>query len=449
LAGEVFPDGFVWGAATAAYQIEGAVREDGRGSSVWDVFAHTPGKVVNGDTGDIAADHYHRWRDDIGLMRDIALKHYRFSLSWPRILPEGTGRIESKGLDFYDRLIEGLLESGIEPWVTLHHWDLPSALYGKGGWLSRDTCDAFAEFTDIATRRYGDRVRHWITINEPWCIAFLGYGLGIHAPGHRNFQEALQVVHHLLLAHGMAMPVIRANVPESVAGICLNPSPQYPYGDSQEDLDAARRSDGFRNRIWFDPLAGRGYPEDVVDFAGALWPEVGSDDLSIIAAPTDFMGINFYNPDYVESSNDAPMFYRGVQPPNLPRTDMGWIIEPSGLTDLVTRIQTDYGDVWKSQYVFENGAAYIDTLVDGQVDDRKRARYIHDHLSALYRAIEAGVPVDGYFVWSLMDNFEWAEGYTRRFGVIYVDYPTQERIVKHSGRWYAEVMSGNELIAPG
>lgn len=448
MAGEVFPDGFIWGAATAAYQIEGAVREGGRGASVWDVFAHTPGKVVNGDTGDIADDHYHRWREDIGLMRDIALKHYRFSLSWPRILPEGTGRIEPRGLDFYDRLIEGLLESGIEPWVTIHHWDLPSALYDKGGWLTRDTCDAFAEFTDVVTRRYGDRVTKWITINEPWCIAFLGYGLGIHAPGHRNFGEALQVTHHLLLAHGMAMPVIRANVPEATAGICLNPSPQYPYGDSQEDLEAAQRSDGFRNRIWFDPLAGRGYPEDVVDFAGGLWPEVGANDLEIIASPTDFMGINFYNPDYVEASNDAPMYYRVAQPANLPRTDMGWIIEPSGLTDLVTRIQADYGDAWKRQYIFENGAAYKDTVVDGQVDDRKRARYIHDHLAALHRAIGAGVPVEGYFVWSLLDNFEWAQGFARRFGVIYVDYATQERIIKHSGRWYAEVMSGNELVAP-
>lgn len=448
MAGEVFPDGFIWGAATAAYQIEGAAREDGRGSSIWDAFSQTPGKVRNGDTGTIACDHYHRWPDDIGLMRDITLPHYRFSLAWPRILPDGTGRVEQKGLDFYDRLIEGLLERGIEPWVTIHHWDLPSALYDKGGWVGRDTCDAFAEFTDLVTRRYGDRVQRWITINEPWCIAFLGYALGIHAPGHRNLKETLQVAHHVLLAHGLAMPVIRANAPGAEAGIGLNPAPIYPAGDSQEDLDAATRMDGIRNRIWLDPLAGGGYPEDIVDLFGANWPEVGASDLNAIAAPADFIGVNFYNPDYVEASNDAPFYARGVQPPNLPRTDMGWIIEPPALTDIVTRIHTDYGDVWKKQYIFENGAAYDDFLVDGQVDDRKRTRYIHDHLAALHKAIDAGVPVEGYFVWSLMDNFEWAEGYTRRFGMIYVDYETQERVIKRSGRWYAEVVSRNELIAP-
>jgi beta-glucosidase len=448
LAGEVFPDGFVWGAATASYQIEGAVREDGRGSSIWDVFSQTPGKVVNGDTGDIACDHYHRWRDDIGLMRDIALPNYRFSLAWPRILPEGTGRIESKGLDFYDRLIEGLLERGIEPWVTLHHWDLPSALYDQGGWVSRDTCDAFAEFTDVVTRRYGDRVTHWITLNEPWCSAFLGYVYGIHAPGHRDLKEGLQVMHHLLLAHGLAMPVIRANVPEAEAGICLNPTTFYPYGDSQEDLNAAQREDGLRNRVWLDPLAGRGYPDDMVDLFRSIWPEIGQRDMEIIASPTDFMGVNFYNPDYVESGPEPPLYSRGVKPPNLPRTAMDWIIEPSGLTDTVTRINTDYGDVWKAQYIFENGAAFDDWLLHGEVDDRKRALYIHDHLAALHKAIDDGVPVKGYFVWSLMDNFEWAEGYSRRFGIIYVDYKTQERTIKRSGRWYAEVVSGNELVAP-
>lgn len=449
MAGEVFPDTFVWGAATASYQIEGAVREDGRGSSIWDVFSHTPGKILDGQTGDIACDHYHRWQEDIGLMRDIALPNYRFSLAWPRILPEGIGRVEPKGLDFYDRLIEGLLESGIEPWVTLYHWDLPSALYDKGGWLSRDTCDAFADYTDLVTRRYGDRVRHWITINEPWCVAFLGYLEGMHAPGHRNLSEALQVVHHTLLAHGMAVPVIRANVPEAECGIGLNPAPIYPYGDSQEDLEAARRGDGIRNRIWFDPLAGRGYPEDIVDYFGASWPKIAADDLAIIAAPTDFMGVNFYNPDYVQASNDAPYRFRIVQPSQLPKTGRNWIIEPAALTDLVTRIHEDYGGVWTKHYVFENGAAYPDRLVDGQVDDRLRTRYLHDHLAALYRAIEAGVPVDGYFVWSLMDNFEWGEGYTQRFGIVYVDYATQERTVKHSGRWYAEVVAGNELVAPG
>ena len=448
MAGEVFPDGFVWGAATASYQIEGAVREDGRGPSIWDDFSHTPGKVVHGETGDIACDHYHRWRDDIGLMRDIALPNYRLSLSWPRILPEGTGRIESKGLDFYDRLIEGLLENGIEPWLTLHHWDLPSALYDQGGWVSRDTTGAFATFTDIVTRRYGDRVKHWITLNEPWCSAFLGYVTGIHAPGHRNLKDGLQVMHHLLLAHGLAMPVIRANVPDAQAGICLNPAPMYPYGDSQEDLDAAQREDGLRNRVWFDPLAGRGYPEDMVDLFRPIWPEIGQNDMTIVAAPTDFLGVNFYNPDYIEADNKPPLYSRGVKPPNLPRTDMDWIIEPSGLTDIVTRINTDYGDVWKKQYIFENGASYDDRLEHGAVDDRKRARYIHDHLVALHKAIDNGVPVDGYFVWSLMDNFEWAEGYSRRFGIIYVDYKTQERTIKRSGKWYAEVVSGNELVSP-
>jgi len=292
-------------------------------------------------------------------------------------------------------------------------------------------------------------VRHWITINEPWCVAFLGYGSGIHAPGHRNLAEALQVAHQALLAHGLAVPVIRANVPEAACGIGLNPAPIFPYGDSQEDLEAAHRADGIRNRIWLDPLAGRGYPEDIVDYFGASWPEIAADDLAIIAAPTDFMGVNYYNPDYVEASNDEPFRFRIVQPPQLPKTGQDWIVEPSGLTDIVTRIHEDYGEVWKKQYVFENGAAFPDRLVEGQVDDRLRTRYLHDHLAALYRAIEAGVPVEGYFVWSLLDNFEWAEGYTQRFGIVHVDYATQERTIKQSGRWYAEVVAGNELAAPG
>ena len=294
-----FPDGFTWGAATAAYQIEGAAREDGRGSSIWDTFSQTAGKVKNGDTGEIACDHYHRWPSDIEIMRELNLQAYRFSVSWPRILPDGWGKVNPAGLDFYDRLVDGLLDAGIEPWLTLYHWDLPSRLHDRGGWPSRDTAKAFAEYADVVSNHLGDRVSNWITINEPWVVAVLGYGWGIHAPGHKNWTEVAATAHHLLLAHGMAVPVIRSHVADAKVGITLNPAPIYPATDLARDADAAVREDGLRNRIWLDPLAGRGYPADVVELFGDAMPEVEGSDLDLIAVPTDFLGVNYYTPDYV------------------------------------------------------------------------------------------------------------------------------------------------------
>jgi beta-glucosidase len=444
---ESFPDDFIWGAATSTYQIEGAVREAGRGESIWDVFSHTPSKVKGGETGDIACDHYHRWRDDIRLMSELGLPAYRFSIAWPRILPSGTGYINQPGLDFYDRLVEGLLETGIEPWATLFHWDLPQVLQDAGGWPARDTIQAFVEYTDVVTRRLGDRVTRWITINEPWCIAVLGYAWGVHAPGRRDFREALAAAHHLLVGHGMAIPAVRANSPGSTVGIGLNPAPIYPLTDSNEDLEAARREDGLRNRWWLDPLSGRGYPEDVAELFDGMMPAIAPDDLGAIATPTDFVSVNYYAPLYAAASPDGPLFVCYGNPPGAELSDNGWIVDPDAFTDLLVRLKTDYP--WESIFILENGAAYDDPAVErSRVADQKRTRYLHNHLEAVLEAREQGVPVNGYFVWSLMDNFEWAEGYSQRFGIVHVDYQTQERTIKESGRWYARIIAETRLLSP-
>jgi beta-glucosidase len=439
-----FANGFVWGAATAAYQIEGAVNEDGRGESIWDRFSHTPGKTENGDTGDVACDHYHRWRDDIELMRSLGLDAYRFSIAWPRILPEGRGRVNEAGLDFYDRLVDGLLKAGITPWVTLYHWDLPQVLEDAGGWPNRATADAFVEYADVISRRLGDRVKHWITLNEPWCSAFLGYHNGHHAPGRTNLADALQAAHTLLLAHGMTVPILRANSTNAQIGITLNLTHAYPATEQDPDRAAAQRMDGFFNRWFLDPLYGRGYPEDIVALYGTANPSVSDGDLTTIAASTDFLGINFYNPSFISNHpNDPPLNIGHERLVDAEYTAMDWVVYPQGLSDLLQRVDRDYPV--GALYITENGAAYVDEppqMVDGtrRVHDPQRTRYYAQHLAAAQRAIAAGVPIKGYFAWSLMDNFEWAFGYTKRFGITYVDYATQERTLKDSGRWYAEVI---------
>ncbi|MDP9350984.1 MAG: GH1 family beta-glucosidase [Chloroflexota bacterium] len=440
-----FPDGFVWGAATASYQIEGAAYDDGRGESIWDRFSHTPGKTTNGDTGDVACDHYHRWPEDIALMRDLGLGAYRFSIAWPRILPQGRGRPNDAGLDFYDRLVEELLESGITPWVTLYHWDLPQVLEDQGGWPNRATADAFAEFTDAITRRLGDRVKHWITLNEPWCSAFLGYRIGHHAPGRTNTKDALQALHTLFLAHGMSVPVVRGNSPGAEVGITLNLGQIYPDTDSSEDLAAAERFDGFFNRWFLDPLYGRGYPQDIVDLYGEEVPRTLPSDFDVIAAPTDFLGLNYYNPTFVrDSPENEPLRISSVQREG-EYTDMGWIVYPQGLYDLMQWVHRDYPT--GSLYITENGAAYPDDRPeDGRVRDPQRTLYLAAHLSECLRAIRDGVPLQGYFAWSLMDNFEWAFGYTKRFGIVYVDFETQQRTVKDSGLWYSRVLAENAIV---
>ena len=437
-SGDRFPDGFVWGAATASYQVEGAVREDGRGPSIWDTFSHTPGKTVNGDSGDIAVDHYHRWHQDVALMRDLGIPAYRFSVAWPRVIPDGAGQINQRGLDFYDRLVDGLLESGIEPWLTLYHWDLPQVIADEGGLKNREVVSAFERYTEAVTRRLGDRVKQWITINEPWCAAFLGYWYGVHAPGETTRAGALAAAHNLLRMHGTAVDVVRNEVPGAKVGITLNMTSIYPIRDDDADADAARSADGFRNRWFADPVYRGEYPEDMVEEVGDDMPEIEPGDMALISRPTDFLGLNYYNPDYVSADPDAPQ-------PEGERTAMGWLVEPQGLTDLLTRVKDDYAPA--EIYITENGAAYDDrSPIDGRVHDPKRIAYYQKHLAACLDAIDAGVPLRGYFAWSLLDNFEWAEGYGKRFGIVHVDYATQQRTPKDSARWYATVARENALL---
>ncbi len=440
-----FPQDFIWGAATAAYQIEGAWNEDGKSESIWDRFCHTPGKIEDGDTGDVACDHYHRWQEDIRLMQELGLRAYRFSISWPRVLRDGLGPFNPAGMDFYDRLVDALLEAGIQPWVTLYHWDLPQRLEDLGGWPARSTVDAFCGYADAVSRRLGDRVKNWITFNEPYVSAFVGYEDGRHAPGRSDQRAALAAAHHLLLAHGQALPLIRANSPGAQVGITLNLAWMEPASPSLADRKAARWLDGRVNRWFLDPLAGRDYPADMLAFyrSAAEWIQPG--DLELIAAPVDFLGVNYYFRNILRAG-DIP------EEENLPRTvfhsgeetEMGWEVYPEGLYNLLARLRFEYG--FPAFYITENGAAFPDQLgADGQVDDQQRISYLRRHLQQLQRAVACGVPVRGYFAWSLMDNFEWSFGYSKRFGLFYTDYATQRRIPKASARWYARVIRANAV----
>lgn len=435
----VFPENWVWGAATAAYQIEGAVREGGRGLSIWDVYSHTPGKVANGDTGDIACDHFHRYPEDIALMRELGLGGYRFSISWPRIFPTGAGRPNAEGLDFYRRLVERLHDAGITPFVTLYHWDLPQPLQDRGGWTNRDTARRFGELAHTVAAALGDGVHHWVTINEPWVAGFLGHLLGLHAPGTRDLTTALAATHTLLLAHGEAMIALRAEMREGdEAGIALNLAPCVPASDSNADLEAAYRVDGFTNRWFLDALYRGHYPDDMVQIYGDAMPEILPGDMDLIARPTDLLAVNYYTRSVVAYDATDPLLRaKRIVPPGAPVTAMGWEVYPEGLYDILARVHADYAP--PRLLVTENGAAYEDVLVEGTVDDPLRERYLHEHLIQAHRAVSDGVPLGGYFVWSLLDNFEWAWGYGMRFGLIYVDYATQERIIKRSGHWYATV----------
>jgi len=441
-----FPPGFAWGAATAAYQIEGAVQAGGRGESIWDRFSHTPGKVRNGDTGDVACDHYNRYPDDVALMRSLGLTAYRFSIAWPRILPEGQGKVNTAGLDFYDRLVDGLLAANIIPFATLYHWDLPQALQDVGGWANRAVVDAFAHYADMVSRRLADRVHHWITHNEPWCVSFLGHYTGEHAPGQRNLVTALQVAHHVLLSHGEAVSVLRTNGSAGTSvGITCNLTPGVPASDSESDVAAARRWDGYFNRWFLDPLAGYGYPEDMLAYYGQAAPAIQPGDLDRIAVPLDFFGLNYYFRAVVSDDPTAPVpNTRQHRAKGAQYSAMNWEIYPDGLFELLLRLSHDYH--FPAIYITENGAAFDDTLLaDGQVHDPERTSFLHAHLAAAHRALAAGVPLAGYFVWSLLDNFEWAYGYAKRFGIVYVDYPTQRRIVKDSGHWYAALIAAGTL----
>ncbi len=444
-----FPANFLWGAATAAYQIEGATREDGRGLSIWDRFSAIRGNVAGGDTGDVATDHYHLMEDDVDLMSTLSLGSYRFSVAWPRILPEGTGAVNSRGLDFYDRLVDTLCGRGITPIATLYHWDLPLALQDHGGWLDRDTALAFADYAEAVLRRLGDRVSGWITLNEPWCSSYLGYGIGVHAPGRRSMQEAVTAGHHLLLAHGLAVPRIRALAQRDArVGITLNLTPVYAADSRPETLRVQQKVDGFHNRWFLDPIFRGAYPDGVFADLGVASPPVQDGDLAEIAVPLDFLGINYYSRLLIRATDDrrpdsASLFdsYAAVGPvPGSTYSAMGWEIYPDGLVDMLLRVREDYGP--QAIVVTENGAAYGDIWDGGdRVDDDQRTEYLRKHIQALAVARLLGVPVDGYFAWSLLDNFEWAEGYSRRFGIVYVDYPSQRRIIKRSGLWYADFLA--------
>jgi beta-glucosidase len=432
-----FPTDFVWGAATAAYQIEGAVEEHGRTPSIWDTFSGIPGRVRNGDTGLVACDHVRRYREDVGLMRDLGLAAYRFSISWPRVLPYGRSRPSRAGLDFYDRLVDQLLGAGITPWVTLYHWDLPQPLEDAGGWPARATAERFAELAEVAGRALGDRVQHWITLNEPFCSAFLGYGSGVHAPGRAEDVAAVAASHHLLLAHGMAVDALRAVAPAAQVGITLNLYPVTPVDQRPSSVEAARRIDGLHNRWFLDPVFNGAYPADVVADLGPLMEDglVHDGDLATIAAPLDFLGVNYYTRHNVRGSaypraNLAEFVGRG-----LPRTANGWEVDPDGMQEVLTRVTREYTPL--PIFVTENGSAWADEVADdGSVDDPQRVAFLSGHLAAAARAIEQGANVAGYFAWSLLDNFEWAEGYAMRFGLVHVDFASQRRTTKASGRWY-------------
>ncbi len=442
------PRDFVWGVATSAYQIEGAVDEDGRAPSIWDTFAHTPGRVDGDDTGDIACDHYHRWPEDIALMRELGVDSYRFSIAWPRIAPDGSGAVNAAGLDFYDRLVDALLDAGITPNATAYHWDLPQALQDRGGWPERATAEHFAAYASIVAERLGDRVRHWATLNEPLCSAWIGHLEGRMAPGLTDLTAAVRASYHLLLGHGLATQAIRAAAPGARVGVVNNLSPVRPASDRPEDVAAARRADGHTNRWWLDPLHGLGFPADMREVYGVELPERAG-DLATIAQPLDWLGLNYYFPAVVTDDPTGPApFARQIHRPDVPRTGMDWEIDASGIETLLMRLTEEYGA--RELYVTENGSSYPDVVrADGTIDDAERTRYLHEHLAACARATDRGAPLAGYFAWSLLDNFEWAYGYDKRFGLVHVDYATQRRTVKDSGRHYADLIRAQRSGGPG
>ncbi|WP_336212398.1 GH1 family beta-glucosidase [Nonomuraea sp. LPB2021202275-12-8] len=455
----IFPENFVWGAATASYQIEGAVKEDGRGQSIWDTFSHAPGNVADGDTGDVACDHYHRYKDDVGLMRELRLAAYRFSVAWPRVQPDGSGPANAAGLAFYDKLVDELLEAEISPYVTLYHWDLPQALEDRGGWADRDTAYRFAEYAQLVHDRLGDRVRDWATLNEPWVAAFLGYGNGVHAPGRKQPGAAMRSAHHLLLGHGLAASRLRELGAQSIM-LVVNSAPVLtpaqvndPQAVADEaDAAAVDRIHALLTRQFLDPAIYGRYPDEVLAAAARNGgtDHIQDGDLKLINVPIDLIGINYYNPCVVQAGPGEPAdaAWPGSEDvefaaADAPTTAMGWPIVPDGLSRLLVRLSQDYPQV--GLMVTENGAAFDDVVEDGRVHDVDRVSFLKGHLHEVGRAIEQGADLRGYLVWSLLDNFEWAEGYRRRFGIVHVDYATQTRVLKDSALWYRDVITANHL----
>jgi beta-glucosidase len=440
-----FPDGFLWGAATSAYQVEGSPLADGAGPSIWQRFSHTPGRVRGGDTGDVASDHYRRWKEDVSWMRELGLTAYRFSVSWSRVLPDGTGRVNRRGLDFYDALVDALVESGIAPVATLYHWDLPAALDDRGGWQNRDSADWFAEYARVLFRALDDRVALWATLNEPWVVSAGGYLHGGLAPGHRSLFEPPIVSHNLLRAHGRAVAAYRAEGRRKI-GLAVNLEPKHSASTSAADRAAARRDDAFLNRWFLDPVLLGRYPEEMREIFREAWPEFPASDFDDIRSPLDFLGVNYYTRAVVrDDPKEWPARARRVRP-RWARTEMDWEVFPEGLFETLVSVRDRYGPI--PLYVTENGAAFDDPKpkpkpVRGYVDDPLRVSYLRDHLRAARRAIDAGVDLRGYFVWSLLDNFEWSYGYSKKFGILQVDPATQDRTPKASARFYADVIRSN------
>lgn len=448
-----FPSDFRWGAATASYQIEGAVNEDGRGPSIWDTFTHTPGTIADATVGDVADDHYHRYAEDIQILADLGMNSYRFSIAWPRIQSTGTGPVNEKGLAFYRRIAETCVENGVTPYATLYHWDLPQALEDAGGWLNRDTAERFRDYAAATHEALGDVIMSWITLNEPWCSAFLGYGNGMHAPGKTVGSDSIKAVHHLLLGHGLAVQAMRGGSRHSALGLTLNLYSVRPASRSEADADAARRIDGLSNRLFLDPVLRNEYPEDVLDDAGVdEWFAERSDDLQTISTPIDFLGINYYSRHTVAAPEDGvfsdpsiPSTSPGselirVVDTGAPKTQMGWEIHPDGMIDVIEMVHERAPQL--PIYITENGAAYPDKIgPEDSVDDEERRHYFELHVDACRQALAKGLPLKGYFAWSLMDNFEWAYGFSRRFGLVYVDYETQKRTVKKSGLWFRDFLT--------
>jgi beta-glucosidase len=459
-----FPPGFLWGTATASYQIEGAATADGRGPSIWDTFSHTPGAVWNGDNGDIACDHYHRMDEDLDLLAELDVAAYRFSIAWPRVQPTGSGPANQRGLDFYRRLVDGLRARDIEPTVTLYHWDLPQPLEDKGGWWVRETAERYADYVDIVARAFGSDVERWITLNEPWCSSWLGYGAGRHAPGVQDIGKAAAANHHLLLAHGLAVPILRSATSSAKVGITLNLGDHQPGSQHELDIAAAWRADGNLNRLFLEPVFHGQYPEDMLEHYRDSKPGfsvIQDGDLEIISQPLDFLGVNYYFPSTVVDISRAKearvagyfvapgeqfpdLRVRSLETPGRDKTAMDWEIGASGLTSLLIRIREEYTTL--PIYITENGAAFDDYVdPNGDVKDNNRVAYLQEHISAVHDAIDAGVNVEGYFVWSLLDNFEWALGYSRRFGIVWVDFPTGARLKKASFEWYRDTIQSNSV----
>ena len=440
-----FPHEMKWGAATAAYQIEGAAHEDGRGQSIWDIFSHTPGNVKNGDNGDVACDSYHRYEEDIEMMKDLGIEMYRFSVSWPRIFPDGTGEINEEGLQFYHRFVDALLAQGIEPMCTLYHWDLPQALQDKGGWASRETTDAFADYAELMFQEFKGKIKHWITINEPWCVSFLSNFIGVHAPGNQDLQLATTISHHLLLAHGKA--VTRFRELEIIGEIGYAPNLEWnePFSDKQEDIDACNRGMGWFIEWFFDPVFKGSYPEFMLNWfekkGVSLTLEEG--DLELISQPIDFIGINYYTGSVGRYKENEELFDLEKIDIGYNKTDIGWNVYPEGFYKVLCKVKDQYGDI--PIYITENGACYNDGVEYGEVHDQRRIEYLKQHLTSLSRSMEAGVNIKGYLTWSLLDNFEWAEGYEKRFGLVHVNFRTLERTKKDSYYWYKQTIANGWL----